>query len=372
MNFTEQDHAWMMRAIGLARLGLGRVSPNPPVGCVLLRDGQVVGEGYHKQCGGPHAERNALATAGERAAGATAYVTLMPCNHQGRTPPCTQGLIDAGVRRVIVAVDDPDPVSGDGASALRAAGVHVDLGCCTREAAMVMRGFLKFAATGLPFVTLKYAMSLDGKIASTSGDSKWISGEISRDRVQALRSESDAVMVGIGTVQADDPRLNVRHAKRPQPRRVIVDSTALTSPKARLFQEDGGEVILLTTDYAPEVSVERLRRVGATVIRVADQKKQVDLEAALQMLGGMGVRTVFCEGGARLAGALMQASLVDEINAFVAPVILGGDAPGPLAGEAAESMAEALRLAPLQVEPSGGDAFLQAPVGDWPWLPLSQ
>jgi diaminohydroxyphosphoribosylaminopyrimidine deaminase/5-amino-6-(5-phosphoribosylamino)uracil reductase len=249
---------------------------------------------------------NALAQAGAAAQGATAYVTLMPCDHTGKTPPCTQALIRAGVTRVVAAIDDPNPVSGDGRATLAGAGIRVETGLLAAEAAQGACGFLKHLATGLPFLQLKYAMTLDGKTATHRGDSQWVSSDAARVEVQAWRAQADAVMVGIGTALADDPRLTVRDEALPQPRRVVVDSGCRLSPEARLCQEGQGEVIVLTTERPPADRVLALESAGVTVVRLGAVTEHVDLAAGLQALAAIGIRTILCEGGATLAGSLLD------------------------------------------------------------------
>ena len=351
------DGKYMQQAITLAANGLGWVSPNPPVGCVIVQDdGRVVGEGWHQRYGEAHAEVNALTQAGSSAAGATAYVTLMPCNHYGKTPPCTQALIKAGIRRVVVAVDDPDPVSGEGLATLKEAGVKVEVGLLGEKALKVMHGFVKYLRSGLPHITLKYAMTLDGCIATAEGDSKWISSVESRDLVQQLRSESDAVLVGSRTMLQDNPRLNVRDHTRSQPFRVIVDSNLLTSPNSCIFSTSGGKVILLTGTDAAAERVTLLQRAGAEVIKIPRCDGYLDLRVGLQQLAEVfGVRSILCEGGGGLAGVLLREGLVDRVITFIAPKILGGNGIPPTRGETPELMSEAIQLEDFESMPLSGD-----------------
>lgn len=375
--FNSAEQAHMDRALALAERGLGRVSPNPPVGCVLVKDGVVVGEGWHERYGGPHAEPRALAAAGRAARSATAFVTLMPCNHHGKTPPCTRALIAAGVAEAVVALDDPHPVSGDGRSELERAGIPVRVGLRADAAAYLMRGFIKQIKTGLPFVTYKYAMTLDGRLAATGGDSRWISGEASRELVQLWRAQSDAVLVGAGTALADDPRLNVRDSAAPQPRRVVVDSSGRLPTAARLFTEPGGPILILTTAAAPAETLRAWEQAGAEAIVCPTldlpepaSGPRVDLTAGLRLLAERGVRTVLCEGGAELAGSLFAAGLIDELAAFIAPKLIGGrTAPGPLGGVGLPQMAQAAPVRALTCTASGEDMLLRGRVGAWDWLP---
>lgn len=351
----------MRMAIYLARQGLGNVSPNPPVGCILVKDGNLVGKGYHARFGGAHAEVVALDSAGENARGATAYVTLMPCNHHGKTPPCTEALIRAGVAAVFAAIDDPDPVSGDGRKRLEEAGIKVETGLLAEEAGWVMHGFLKFIECGLPHVLLKYAMTLDGKIATVNGDSQWISCTESRQRVQQMRQECDAILIGCETALHDNPRLSVREcgASR-QPVRVVADSTLRLTPQAKLFTTDGGPVVILTSDCASPERQKDLTNAGAELIVTAAVSGRVDLKAGLRELAARhGVRNVLCEGGGHLSGALMDAGLVDEIAAFVCPKLLGGSGLSPVEGSQPPLMAMSKDLSRVSCEKIGHDFLMR-------------
>lgn len=378
--FEPVDHAHMRRAVALARRGQGPASPNPSVGCVVADRERVVGEGWTQAFGGAHAERIALEAAGGEARGATLYVTLAPCAHHGKTPPCTDAILEAGIARAVIALEDPDPVSLDGAAILRDGGVAVETGLGAAEALAGLAGFLKHQALGRPLVRYKYAMSLDGRIATRTGDSRWISAEAARAEVQAMRAESDAILVGAQTARADNPRLNVRLARDAieepapawQPRRVVVDARCAVSPAARLFREAGGPVVILTTSTASREKRQALGEAGAKVL-VCEQAgtgdaPRVDLKAGLHGLAELGVRTCLCEGGGELAAGLLEAGLLDEIVAYVAPVLIGGRAAvGPLGGEGIARMAEAMRLDGFTAEPVGADVRLTARVGDWSW-----
>ncbi len=337
------DRRYMLEAIELAKNGLGWVSPNPPVGCVIVSaDGKICGRGWHERYGEAHAEVNALLQAGPSAAGATAYVTLMPCNHQGKTPPCTEALIAAGISRVVVSLDDPDPVSGAGRERMQEAGIEVEIGLLADLTLKIMHGFVKFVKTGLPHITLKYAMTMDGCIATAVGDSKWISADDSREYVQTLRSQADAVLVGSGTMLADNPRLNVRDFSKAQPFRVILDSRLQTLDTAEVFGCGGGKVIIIGSEKVEKSRISALQLAGAEVLLVAEQGGYLDLELALSELGKRyGVRSILCEGGGGLAGALIRAGLVDRILTFIAPKILGGTGIQPTLGVASELMQDA-------------------------------
>ncbi|MSQ07484.1 MAG: bifunctional diaminohydroxyphosphoribosylaminopyrimidine deaminase/5-amino-6-(5-phosphoribosylamino)uracil reductase RibD [Dehalococcoidia bacterium] len=352
----------MQRALRLARQALGTTSPNPSVGAVLVRDGVVVGEGYTLPPGQRHAEIGALEQAGPAARGASLYSTLEPCCHFGRTPPCTRAVIAAGVAEVHLAVIDPNPrVQGQGSRELEAAGIRVLVGEEAGPAGELYEAFAKHIATGLPYVSAKFAMSLDGKIAAYTGDSKWITGPEARDLVQQIRRESDAVMVGVNTVLADDPQLTVRqHVSGPQtgrqPLRVVLDSRGRTPSQARLLREPG-KTLIFTSQEAGAEHAQRLTSAGAEVFAVpAAPSGMVDLGAALRELGRRGVVSLLVEGGGTLLGSLFDAGMVDKVYAFVAPVIIGGrQAVSPVAGQGVAKMAEAWRLSNPRMQPVGSD-----------------
>jgi diaminohydroxyphosphoribosylaminopyrimidine deaminase/5-amino-6-(5-phosphoribosylamino)uracil reductase len=329
--FTADDHHHMVRALELARLGLNSTPPNPSVGCVLARWGQVVGEGYHQRAGEPHAEVIALAEARGAARGATAYVTLEPCSHHGRTPPCTEALIAAGVRRVIVAMRDPNPrVDGSGLARLELAGIATGHGLLAGEAAEINRGFLRRMLTRRPWVTLKLGASLDGRTALADGTSKWITGERARADVQRLRARASAVVTGSGTVLADDPLLTVRdpaiEMRGRRPLRVVLDSQLRTPPGAQVLSFSDSTLIL-TRDAGSAAAVE-LREAGVQVEAVRGSAQGLDLEAVLERLGELECNEVLVEAGPTLAGEFVRLGLVDEIVVYMAPVVLGSAARG--------------------------------------------
>lgn len=329
---------FMARALELAHLGLGRCSPNPPVGAVLVAHGRIVGEGFHRQAGSPHAEVVALARAGVRARGADCYVTLEPCCHWGRTPGCAQALAAAGVRRVFYAAADPDPkVRGRGASAARAAGLVVVGDVLCEEAERFYAAYAKHRTTGRPLVAAKMAVTLDGKVATRKGKSQWISCEASRRLVHQWRDEYDAVMVGVGTVLADDPELTCRREDRVgrNPLRLVVDSWARTPPHARALTAGGTEgCIVAVTEDAPVANVDRLITAGVEVWPVPrNAQLQVDLQALVGLLGSEGVVSVLLEGGPGLLAGALEAGIVDRLLVFYAPKVFGGaEAPGMVAG----------------------------------------
>ncbi|MYB83237.1 MAG: bifunctional diaminohydroxyphosphoribosylaminopyrimidine deaminase/5-amino-6-(5-phosphoribosylamino)uracil reductase RibD [Chloroflexi bacterium] len=349
----------MQRAVELAREAVGNTSPNPPVGAVLVRDGRVVGEGRTQPPGGLHAEAEALRMAGDAARGADLYVTLEPCAHHGRTPPCADALVEAGVASVHVAAMDPAPhTAGRGVEHLREAGISVTVDGGSSEAQQLVEAFAKHINTGLPFVVAKFAMSLDGKIAARSGDSRWISNETSRREAHRLRAEADAVMVGIGTALADDPLLTVRDAPLPargQPLRVVVDSAGRLPASAAMLTEEGTTLLAVASAEAAR-AVEAL---GAETIAAPGVDGRTDLPQLLAELGARDVMSLLVEGGAALHGALFESGLVDKVVAFIAPVVIGGDGvPGPIGGAGAERMADALRLRDVTYTELDGDMMV--------------
>ena len=352
----------MLRALELARASVGETSPNPPVGAVVVRDGQIVGEGKTQPAGQDHAEIVALLQADELARGATLYVTLEPCWHYGRTPPCTNAIIAAGVAEVHVSMVDPNPrVDGRGIAALRAAGIEVVLGECREEAEELVAPHAVYITTGMPLVTLKFAMSLDGKIATRTGDSKWITCEESRRYVHTLRSQSDAIMAGIGTVLADDPQLTARYSNdvpfARQPLRVVVDSRGNVPPDATMLSQPGKTLVAVSE--ISEDAREALESAGAEVFFAPTGNGRVNLRALLTELGRREVTSVFVEGGGVLSGSLLDAHLVHQVVAFVAPTIIGGDrAPSPVGGQGVALMSDAIRLSAVKIERFGEDVAI--------------
>lgn len=350
------DDRWMALALTLGRRGLGRVWPNPAVGCVIVRDGRVLGRGWTADGGRPHAETQALRQAGEGARGATAYVTLEPCAHHGRTPPCAEALVAAGVARVVVATGDPDPrVAGRGLAILRAAGIEVVTGVREAEARADQAGFLKRVTEGRPFVTLKLAASLDGRIATASGESRWITGPAARAMVHALRARHDAVMVGGGTARADDPLLTVRGmGDRPQPVRVVL-ARSLDLPLNGQLGRTARELPLWLVHDAPPEKVKAWEAVGARALRCEAGESGLDLGAALGLLAAQGITRVFCEGGGQVAAGLLRAGLVDELLVFHAGLVLGGEGRAMIGGLGLGRLAEAPRLRLAGTQDVGGD-----------------
>jgi diaminohydroxyphosphoribosylaminopyrimidine deaminase / 5-amino-6-(5-phosphoribosylamino)uracil reductase len=350
----------MRAALALARRGLGTVWPNPAVGCVIVNRGRVVGRGWTQPGGRPHGETEALRRAGEAARGAIAYVSLEPCCHWGRTPPCTDALIAAGVRRVVVALEDPDQrVAGEGLRRLRAAGLDVETGLCATEAAEINAGFFCRLRLGRPLVTLKLATSLDGRIATQRGESRWITGPPARDRAHALRAFHDAIMVGSGTVLADDPQLTCRlpGLGHRSPVRVVVDRHLAIPPSARLIVEARQvPTWVLALPSADPVRRPALLAGGVTVIEVdPDTEGGIDFKSAVTALGERGITRVLVEGGGQLAAALVRARLVDRLAWFHAPLLIGGDGIPAIAGFGLEAMTDAPRFERLTTETIGGD-----------------
>ncbi len=379
MSFSPADERWMRRALELARGGAGLTSPNPMVGAVIVRNGKIVGEGFHRRAGEPHAEIVALRSTldarrstskipknvGTRTLRrATLYVTLEPCCTHGRTPPCTDAIIVSGIRRVVAATPDPNPKhSGRGIKLLRRAGICVEVGLLREEATRLNEAFNKWIVTGLPFVTVKAAMSLDGKIATRTGDSKWISSEQSRKLAHAMRATADAVMVGSRTVIRDNPQLTARlaPAKR-QPLRIIVDSRGQTPLTARVYSDKfRGNTIVLTTKASKGGWRATLERRGVRVLVLPSRGGKIDLRAALRELGRREITSVLVEGGSELIGALFDARLVDKLAFFYAPKIIGGkDAPPAVGGVGIARISRALELKSPAVEKVGGDFLVTA------------
>ncbi|WP_438432289.1 bifunctional diaminohydroxyphosphoribosylaminopyrimidine deaminase/5-amino-6-(5-phosphoribosylamino)uracil reductase RibD [Gorillibacterium sp. sgz500922] len=348
------DEYYMGLALELARGTNGQTGINPAVGCVIVKQGRIVGIGAHLRRGTAHAEVHALDMAGGEAEGATAYVTLEPCSHYGRTPPCAERLVREKVARVVVAASDPNPrVAGRGIALLRENGIEVTTGIRGREAEELNEAFNKYIVTGLPFVTLKTASTLDGRIASRTGDSRWITNPRSREYVHLLRHRHQAVMVGIGTALADDPALTARLAVPAlQPVRVVVDSALRLPPQARLLDPaGGGPLLVLTREGADPERARELTALGAEVVPIPGDGPQVDLTAAMRELGRREIGSVLLEGGGRLNGAMLERRLIDKLVLFFAPKIIGGTtAPASFAFDGFERMEEAVRLTRTRVE----------------------
>ena len=364
-NGTESsDQRWMRRALELARQGVGRTSPNPLVGAVLVREGSCVGEGFHERVGASHAEAVALEKAGEAARGSTLYVTLEPCSHEGKTPPCAPAVAAAGVTRVVSAIEDPDPrVRGEGHRRLRDAGVGVEVGVLGDEAESLNEEYLARVRTGRSFGVLKAAVTLDGRLGADGGDSRWITGEAARHRAHELRDRYDAVLVGRGTLERDDPSLDVRiPGDRRNPVVVVVDSGLSGPPARKLWERSrrGAEVIVATLDGAPAERVAEFEARGVEVLMVgADPAGRVDLGEVFERLAERGLNSVLVEGGERVHTAALRGGLIGRAHVFVAPVLLGGrEGPRLLGDLGVRAVGEAIRLADVEHEVLGPDVLI--------------
>ena len=369
---TDTDRRHLARAIELAEQGRGMVSPNPMVGAVIGRDGEVLGEGYHRAAGQPHAEVEALRAAGRQSlAGATMYISLEPCCHHGRTPPCTDAILAAGLERVVVASDDPSRhAAGRGLGILRDEGIEVVLaeGDLATRARLLNQPFRKHARTGRPLIMFKSAMTLDGKVATRNGDSKWISGQESRVRAHHWRAQCDGVAVGVGTALADDPQLTARvEGALRQPRRIVFDSLARL-PLASQLVRDARQIPLtvVVSRAAPRSATEGLETHGVEVIVATGENEPARICDALDQLGAQGLTSILLEGGPHLAGAFLDAGEIDEVRLFLAALVLGGrTARDPLEGEGVERVADATRALTLEVERVGDDVLIAARMKEW-------
>jgi len=355
---------YMRQALSLAKLALGQVSPNPAVGAVVVKDGEVVGQGYTQPPGSWHAEIMALKQAGKKAQGGVMYVTLEPCCHHGHTPPCTQAIIDAGISEVHLAMLDPNPlVSGRGEDELEREGIKTYVGEHEEEAREINEAYIKFITTGMPFVTAKFAVSLDGKIATKNGDSQWISGDEARKYVHCLRYTADAIMAGANTVIADDPHLTCRYGgkggkAKKQPLRVIVDGRGRTPATAQVFSEPGKALLVLGEFSEPEKR-EALAQAGAELLELPSEEGLVDLKRLLKVLAEREITSVLVEGGGILFGSLFDSRLVDKVVAFIAPIIIGGEEAKPaVAGKGVDKVMDTIKLERVSVEKFGEDLMI--------------
>lgn len=358
----ELDRKYMARALQLALRGAGHTRPNPMVGAVLVKDGRIIGEGWHKQYGGPHAEVNTFASATEDPEGATLYVSLEPCSHYGKTPPCADLIIRKKVARVVAALEDPNPlVSGRGFRKLRANGIRVTVGVLAEEARHINDVFLTYVTRKRPFVLYKAAMSLDGKIACHTGESQWISSEKSREEVQRLRGILSGIMVGAGTVIADNPRLTCRMEEYENPARIIVDGKLRVPLESRIFHEPGRNIILTTSEASPEKK-KALENLGVELIEAdSEEPGKVDLKSAMLALGIKGIDGILLEGGPTLAASALEAGIIDAVRFYIAQKIIGGrEAPSPFAGTGAAHMNEVVPLTDAVYGTSGDDLWIQA------------
>ena len=362
MNFSAEDHALMARAIALTERGRNTATPNPSVGCVIARHGRVLAEGWHERAGEPHAEARALAACAEPAEGATAYVSLEPCSHHGRTPPCADALIRAKVARVVAAIEDPNPlVKGQGIARLREAGIRVDLGLMANEALEAHRGFVTRMSRGRPWMRLKVAATLDGRIALANGESRWITGEAARRDVHVLRARSCAMLTGIGTVLRDDPELTVRHVPcSRQPRCVLIDSRLDVPAGAKILQGEPPIIFTVSTDAAKRAALEAAGAEVVTAPEDAHKGGKTDLAGIARLLGSRGFNEVTVETGSRLNGSLLAAGIVDEIVLYMAPKLFGESAQGLFALPGMTRLEQALTPRIVDVRSVGTDLRITA------------
>ncbi|HBT20047.1 MAG TPA: bifunctional diaminohydroxyphosphoribosylaminopyrimidine deaminase/5-amino-6-(5-phosphoribosylamino)uracil reductase RibD [Peptococcaceae bacterium] len=358
------DEKFMKKALELARKGYGITSPNPMVGAVVVKNGKIISEGYHQGPGKPHAEAEALEKAGKEAYGSTLYVNLEPCCHYGRTPPCVDRIIEAGVKKVVSAMIDPNPlVSGKGFKKLIEHGIAVECGVLEKEAKKLNEVFIKYITTGKPFIICKYAMTLDGKIAAKTGDAKWISGVLSRKFVHQLRYGVDAILTGIGTVIADDPLLNCRLNDKieKQPIRIILDSNLRIPLNSKLLHDKGSKTIIVTTEKYNYSKAEKLKALGIEIIFSPLRDNRVDVKWLIKYLGEREITSILVEGGSSVITSFVELGLIDKFVVFVAPKIVGGvDAPTPVAGVGIERMEGAVLLRDIEVSKIGDDVMITA------------
>ncbi len=361
-SFTSADYQYMQRALSLAKQGAGHVNPNPMVGAVIVKDDRIIGEGFHEFYGGPHAEVNAIKNCTQKTEGASIYVTLEPCSHYGKTAPCALALIQHKFRRVVIAMKDPNPlVAGRGIKMLEDKGIEVHCGLLEEEAYALNKFFIKNITKKQPYIILKTAMSLDGKIATRTGDSKWISGSESRSIVHQLRHEMKAIMVGVNTVISDDPLLNCRAAiSNPnQPIRIILDSKLRIPEKAKVLDTTSQATIVLCTSAVSKTKVGRLRKKGVEILFVEAKDQRIDLQKSLEMLSNRGIDSILLEGGGTVNYSALEAGIVDEVVSFVAPKIIGGkDAKSPVEGVGFENIASSVELDSLRYKQIGNDIMI--------------
>ena len=359
---TDQDY--MGLALELAERGRGYVNPNPMVGAVVVKDGRIIGKGYHQRYGELHAERNALADCSESAEGATIYVTLEPCCHYGKTPPCTDAIIENKIARVVVGSSDPNPlVAGKGIRILREHGIQVDEHVREAECLALNRVFFHYIQNGTPYVVMKYAMTLDGKIATVTGASRWITGEAARERVHESRHAYRSIMAGVGTVLADDPMLNCRLPGRRSPVRIVCDTHLRTPPAAQLVRTAGEYETILATSCADEAAAAPYREAGCKVLVLPEENGHICLPELMRQVGKEGIDSILLEGGGTLNWSMLSAGLVHRVQAYVSPKLFGGrEAPGPVGGAGVSLPAEAVYLTNLQITPVGEDLCIEGEV----------
>ena len=359
------DHEFFMKkALALAKRGQGYTSPNPMVGAVIVKDGEVKGKGYHQVVGQAHAEVNAIEDAGTRAKGATLYVNLEPCNHTGRTPPCTRKILEAGIKRVVVALEDPNTIAGGGSAFLQQNGIEVLTGVCENQAARLNEAFLKYVNAKCPFVTIKCAATLDGRIATRSGDSKWVTGEKARRYVHRLRHAVDAILVGIGTIHTDNPKLTTRldSNKGADAVRIVLDTHLSISPDATILKLDSNsDTILVTGNTVSEAKKKRVVKDGVRLIEQPVKNGQIDLKSLVALLGSMGITSLLIEGGSRVIASAFSSGIVDKALFFYAPKILGGDDGIPICrGPGPRLMKDCIRASNIRVRRFDDDVMIEA------------
>ncbi len=358
------DEEYMRRALELAVKGRGYTNPNPMVGAVIVKEGRIIGEGYHEKCGELHAERNAFKNCTESAEGATIYVTLEPCCHYGKTPPCTEAIIENGIKRVVVGMLDVNPiVAGNGVRILEEHGIEVTVGVLEEECRKLNKIFIKYISKKIPFVTMKYAMTADGKIATVAGQSKWITGSSSREHVHRTRHAMMGIMVGVGTVIADDPMLDVRLPefgdRSSNPIRIICDSNLRTPLEAKVVSTANQIRTIIATVCGDAEKIKAYEDKGCEVVKVDALDGRVDLKKLMVILGEMGIDSILLEGGADMNFSAIKAQIVDEVQVYMAPKIFGGSAKSPVGGAGIGNIDEAVRLNPVQVTMFDGDIFIE-------------
>ncbi len=359
------DEKWMRRALRLAEKGRGRTSPNPMVGAILVKKDEVVGEGYHAKAGEAHAEIIALQRAKEDAKGATLYINLEPCTHYGKTPPCAPQVIKAGVKRVVIGMEDPNPlVRGKGIKTLKKAGLDVEVGILERECRRLNEAFCKYILEKEPFVILKVAATLDGKIATRGGESKWISGEDSRRFVHKLRDQVDGVLVGIGTILRDDPMLTTGIKGGRDPYRIVLDSRLKIPEEARVIGDFPARVVIVATELAPGEKIDRLAKKGVRIMTLPSKEGKVDVKLCLSKLGEIGITSLLVEGGGQINGSFLDEGLIDKLLLFLSPKLIGDHkAPGIFGGGGVSSLQEAIPLKEMKVKRIGEDMLLEGYLG---------
>jgi diaminohydroxyphosphoribosylaminopyrimidine deaminase/5-amino-6-(5-phosphoribosylamino)uracil reductase len=359
---VREDEQWMRRALRLAEKGRGRTSPNPMVGAILVKGSKVVGDGYHAKAGEAHAEIVALQRAGEEARGATLYLNLEPCTHYGKTPPCAPRVVEEGVKRVVIGMEDPNPlVKGKGVEILRKAGLHVEVGILEKECRRLNEAFCKYILKKVPFVILKVAATLDGKIATRNGESKWISGEASRRVVHRLRNQVDGILVGIGTVLRDNPLLTTRIRGGRDPYRIVLDSRLRISEEAEVIRRSPSKAIIAATELASRERIEKLEERGVRILIFDSKEERVDLKSCLSKLGEMGITSLMVEGGSRINGSFLDEGLIDKLILFLSPKVIGDQqAPGMFGGRGVSNLQEAVALREMRTKKVGEDVLLEA------------